>query len=65
MSDDDENAAVDRIARELLDRNGADAPRLARACADAEGSLGNLQAAVRWRFIADAIERMQARSETV
>jgi hypothetical protein len=65
MSDDDENAAIDQIARELLDRNGTDAPRLARACADAEGSQGNLQAAVRWRFIADAIERMQARSETV
>jgi hypothetical protein len=59
MSDDDENAAIDRIARELLDRNGTDAPRLARTCADAEGSQGNLQAAVRWRFIADAIERMQ------
>ena len=59
MSDDDENAAIERIARELLDRNGADARRLARACADAEGSQGNLRAAVRWRFIADAIEHMQ------
>jgi hypothetical protein len=45
MSNDDENAVIERIARELLDRNGADAPRLARACADAEGSQGNLQAA--------------------
>ena len=59
MSDDDENAVIERIARELLDRNGADAPRLARACADAEGNQGNLQSAVRWRFIADATERMQ------
>ena len=59
MSNDDENAAIERIAKELLDRNGAAAPRLARARADAEGSQGNLQSAVRWRFIADAIERMQ------
>ena len=65
MSDTaDENLAINQIAREMLDRDGADAPRIARERADAEGNLGNLESAARWRFIANAIEQMQTASET-
>ena len=61
---DDENRAVKQIAREMLNRDGADAPRVARERADAEGNLGNLESAVRWRFIANEIEQMLTASET-
>ena len=65
MSDTtDENLAVQQVAREMLDRDGADAAHIARERADADGRLGNLESSVRWRFVAMAIEQMQAASET-
>jgi hypothetical protein len=57
---EDEQADIERIAKELIEQSGADAPLIARQHADAEGRNGNLQSAVKWRFVADAIERMQA-----
>src|SRR5829696_3349328 len=62
MSDHDESA-VEHIARELIDQHGADASWRARARADDEGNRGNFPAAVRWRLIADTIERLQNSSE--
>jgi hypothetical protein len=63
MSDHDENAAIERIARELMEQYGANASWRARARADDEGNRGNFPAAVRWRLIADTIERLQDSSE--
>jgi hypothetical protein len=63
MSDHDENAAIERVARELMGQYGANASWRARARADEEGNRGNFPAAVRWRLIADTIERLQDSSE--
>ena len=66
MSDKaDENLAINQVACEMFDRDGADAISIAREYADVEGRIGNTKAAVRWRFIANAIEQMQTASEPV
>lgn len=61
MREADEDLSIERIAQEMIEFDPARALRTARERADEEGRIGNMAAAVKWRFIADAIERLQAR----
>jgi hypothetical protein len=63
MREADEDLSIERIAQEMIEFDPAQALETARERADEEGRIGNMASAVRWRFIADAIERLQARNQ--
>jgi len=55
-----ELSLVEKVARELVNRDGAGALRLARDRAELDEKLGGLRSATVWRYIADEIEYLQA-----
>ena len=54
-------SVVERIARELLDRDGTEAAGIARERAELEERLGDVRSAIVWRYIADEIEWLISR----
>ncbi len=56
----DEGSLVERVAREMLLRDGAAAAQLARERAALEERLGDRRSAAIWLYIADEIERLQS-----
>ena len=59
MSDDDDASSIDRSARDLLKRYGADALRIVREYAEIAAKQGDAARAKAWRDVANAIERLQ------
>ena len=58
MSDDANGEAVERVAREFVDRNGYEALQMLRELAAAAEDIHDAISAKAWRDIADAVERM-------
>jgi hypothetical protein len=60
--DDDDGTLVERVAREMLDRLGANKARKeCRDWAKSAGAAGNTLTVEAWRDIADAIGRLKLR----
>lgn len=55
-------SVVERVARELLTRDGAGASRLARERAELDEKLGDIRSATVWRYIVAEIEYLNARA---
>ena len=58
MSDNANGEAVERVARQFIERNGADALQMLRELAAAAEDIHDAISAKAWRDIADAAERM-------
>jgi hypothetical protein len=58
MSDDASGEAVERVARQFIDRNGADALQMLRELAETAEDMHDDISAKAWRDIADAAERI-------
>jgi hypothetical protein len=56
----EDDSIVEKIAREMLARDGSDAVRIARQRAKLEEALADKRSAAIWEYIADAIDRLQA-----
>ncbi len=62
MSDsDDDDDDIEQVAREYVERHGADSVLILRERADAADAVGDLLSAEAWRDIADAAERILMR----
>jgi len=59
MSGAGENSIVERVAREMLDRDGAEARGIARERAELDDRLGDRRSAAMWFFIPEEIDRLQ------
>jgi len=59
MSGAGENSIVERMAREMLDRDGAEARGIARERAELDEQLGDRRSAAKWFFISEEIDRLQ------
>jgi hypothetical protein len=62
---DDQDALIDRVARELFTQDRANALQIACDRADIEARLGDPLSAAMWRLISIAIEQMRNRHLTM
>jgi hypothetical protein len=58
--DSPDDSIVEKIAWEMLARDGAYALRIARQRAELEEALADKRSAAIWEYIADAIDRLNA-----
>ena len=58
MRADDNGQSVERVARQMIDRYGSDAPTLLRERAEQADTIGDALGAEAWRDIADEAERL-------
>ena len=58
MSADANREAIERVARQFIERNGADAVLMLRELADAAEDIHDDISAKAWRDIADVAERL-------